>query len=271
MKILRLQPAIDTPDRYNYKVNYGVWDCIDTTQIALHQLSALPDSFINRFDVVLLPMYKRWEGNFNQLQRLKELPIKTILFDNDCCYRSFGDSFYKGIDYIFYRMVDRDGKTPDTPSERLLWSIDTNYYTPKYGGRGVSFNCTVDHHTYSLRQQIAKHIKPTNHTGDSYISHLRGCAAGIHTNSDIAPMPRCKMLEFAACGTQIISNRMEGINDYFPDDHITYFDSVAHLLEIVRGFEPDENIQKMLRILVEENHSDEVRAHQVINTIMSIC
>lgn len=267
MKILRLQPSLDTPTRYNYGVNYGVWDQLETTQIPLHHLPNLSDSFFAGFDVVLLPMYKRWEGLHEQLDRLKGLPIKTVLFDNDCCYRSFTNDFYTGIDFIFYRMTDMDDTVPIQPSERLLWSVDTDKFTPRYGGKGISFNCTIDHNSYRLRQQINRIIKATNHTGGAYIKHLQGCCAAIHTNSEVAPMPRAKMLEFAACGTEIISNRMDGIDDYFDLELITFFDNVEHLRQLVVDFRANENVQKLLRIVVEENHSDKIRAQQVIHTL----
>lgn len=267
MRILRIQPQIDTPDRYNYKVNYGVWDCIETHNVYLNRLPWLSDAFINEFDAVFLPMNKRWMGFIEQLDRLKSLSVTSVLFDNDSCYRSFNDSFYDGIDFIFYRIKDKDGKIPDQASFQLPWSVDTNYFTPEYGGKGVSFNCTVTGGTYSLREQIAKHVAPTNYKALSYVRHLQSSAAAIHTNSEIAPIPRAKILEFAACGTQIISNRMDGVTDYFPDALITYFDTVPELLEIVKDFEPNIAIQKELRQLVEEFHSDQTRAKEVIQII----
>lgn len=267
MRILRIQPEVDSPDRYNYRVNYGVWDYIRATKLRLSKLRDINDDYINSFDIVFLPMYKRWQGYGEEIDRLKSLPIKTVLFDNDTCYRSFSDPFYDGIDFIFYRIKDRDGMSPNSPSAQLLWSVDTNYFTPIYGGNGVSFNCTVSGGTYSLREQISKHIAPTNHIGQSYVYHLQNSAAGIHTNSQIAPIPRAKMLEFASCGTEIISNRMEGINDYFPFGLVTYFDTVPELLEIVKNFEPNIEIQKELRKIVEEKHSDKQRAQEVIDIL----
>jgi len=119
MQILRIQPKIDNRKRYNYKVNYGVWDCIDTETIFLEDILTTKDSFIESFDLVFLPMYKRWEYYLAQLERIKKLNVKTVLFDNDSCYRSFSDSFYDGIDFIFYRIKDKDIKNPKTPSAKL--------------------------------------------------------------------------------------------------------------------------------------------------------
>ena len=267
MRILRIQPPIDTRVRYNYKVNYGVWDCIDSYQVIMNLLPAIADSWIENFDVVFMPMFKRWVGHSDQLERLKSLSVKTVLFDNDSCYRLFSDPFYEGIDFIFYRCLDKDGNAPNTPSFHLPWSVDPEYFKPAYGGHGVSFNCTVRGGTYSLRQQIAKHITPTGWMNRKYVSHLQNSAAAIHTNSEIARVPRAKILEFAACGTQIISNRMEGVSDYFPEELITYFETVPELLDIVRDFRPNVEIQKELRKIVEERHSDQIRADEVIEIL----
>jgi len=267
MQILRIQPKIDNRKRYNYKVNYGVWDCIDTETIFLEDILTTQDSFIESFDLVFLPMYKRWEYYLAQLERIKKLNVKTVLFDNDSCYRSFSDSFYNGIYFIFYRIKDKDSKNPKTPSAKLHWSVDTEYYTPNYGGKGISFNCTVNHHSYELRKEIARHIKPTSYFGNQYVEHLQNSAAGIHTNSKTSPIPRCKMLEYAACGTEIISNRMEGMNDYFPDELITYFDTIDELLEIVDNFKPSIEVQKELRKIVEDTHSDKQRSLEVMDTL----
>lgn len=270
MKILRVQPEIDVPQRYNYKVNYGVWDEIPAYKIPLPEIKTLSDRDINRYDVVLLPMHSRWEGYMHYLIRLKSLKVKLVMFDNDSCYRSFDDPFYDGIDFIFYRITDKDGDAPLQDSAPLLWSVDTKYYTPVYGGQGVSFNCTVNHDTYKLRKDIARYISPTNYHGWDYVRHLQRMGAGIHTNSQIAPVPRAKILEFAACGAQIISNRMDGINDYFPDELITYFDNVPELLEIIQDFTPNIEVQKELRAIVEQKHSDEKRAKEVIETLEKV-
>jgi len=75
------------------------------------------------------------------------------------------------------------------------------------------------------------------------------------------------MLEYAACGTEIISNRMEGMNDYFPDELITYFDTIDELLEIVDNFKPSIEVQKELRKIVEDTHSDKQRSLEVMDTL----
>ena len=267
MKILRLQPYTDSRDRYNYAVNYGVWDCIGSDVLPLELLRHKSDEFIESYDIVFMPMFKRWEGDMDQAERLKNLNIKTVLFDNDSCYRSFTHKFYDGIDFIFYRCEDQDGYLPKAPSAHLLWGVDTAYFTHSYGGHGVSFNCTVNHYSYGLRQEISKHIEPTKHTGREYLKHLQYSAAGIHTNSDICRVPRAKLLEFAACGTQIISNRMEGIDKYFPDHLIHYFDSIEELLKMLKSFEPDIKKQKELRRITEERHTHQQRAKEVMSIL----
>jgi hypothetical protein len=271
MKILRIQPEIDTPDRYNYQVNYGVWDALsqisDTTTISTSDLYILSKADIEKYDVALCPMFKRWDGwnGLTALDKLKECNIKRVLFDNDCCYRSFHHPFYDGFDFIFYRMPDKEGRTPKN-GKHLKWSINEKMYTPVYGGSGVSFNCSLGD-TYELRNAIARHIKPTNHKGKAYIEHLQNSAGAIHTDSAIAPLPRAKVLEYAACGTHIISNRVKGMNEYFPDGMVTYFDSVSELLSIIRNFKANKEIQMKARIHLEENHTDHLRALEVLEIL----
>lgn len=266
MKILRIQPDIDTPDRYNYHVNYGIWDALsELAEVRTIKISALfrlttPD--IDKFDIVLCPMFKRWSG-WTGLERVKQSRAKAVLFDNDSCYRSFYDQFYDGFDFVFFRTVDKNRDIPHGKSFQLRWSINEKMYLPKYGGRGVSFNCTVDHHTYGLRKHIARIKKPTNLIGEKYIEHLQNSAGAIHTDSEVMPYPRAKVLEFAACGTHIISNHVPDMNHYFPDELIDYFGDVAHLNQIIEAFVPDEKIQKAARIHFEENHTNTIRAAQV--------
>lgn len=262
MKILKVYPLADTPSRYNYNVNYGVWDCIDGDKVVLEYFNVNPDNY----DVIFLPMYKRWEGHTELLNRLKNSRAKTALFDNDSCYRTFNDGFYSGIDFIFYRDTDTNNETPKTNSEWLAWSINTDLYTPKYGGAGVLFNCSVNSF-YPLREEISRAIGHTNYEGELYIKHLQNSAGAIHTDSYIAPIVRAKVLEYSACGTQIISNKTSKMDYFFPDDLITYFYNVANLQSIVSIFQANVEIQKELRYITETKHSDKTRAKWVLDII----
>lgn len=269
MKILRLQPRQDVLSRFNYQVNYGVWDAIEKvlpmTTIALEDF----DGDTTGFDFVFLPPVYRLH-DLLQVEKIKSGPAKIILFDNDSCYRSFSDPIYLGIDFVFYRILDRNKKEPIyQPSAFLPFSINPNLYTPVFGGSGVSFNCAVNHF-YPLRQKISRFIPRTRFKGDEYISHLQSSAAAIHTNSEISDVPRGKLLEFAACGCEIFSNRMPLMSLYFPDELIHYFDTVPQLVKMVRDFEPDIEKQKALRQHLVECHSDSVRADFIIRVLVGV-
>jgi hypothetical protein len=265
LKILKVLAEIDNPKRHNYQINYGLWEEIPGDVAILEHFTA----DINKYDVVLLPMYKRWVGYMGLLDALKSSRAKTVLFDNDSCLRSFDMDFYDGFDFIFYRGADKHGKTPGR-SAWLPWSINENLYTPKYGGTGVSFSSRVAK-IYPLRRKISRVIPSTKYTGKSYIRHLQQSAAAIHTNSELSPVTRGKVLEFAACGTQVISNRVPDLNWYFPDELIIYFDTVKELQGIVQDFKPDIEMQKQLRAVVEQRHTNKIRAGEALREITKWC
>ena len=258
MKILKIFAIADNPFKYNYHINYGVWDKIPGDSEILETFGAN----LNDYDTVFLPMYSRWIGNEKLLDTIKNHKIRKVLFDNDSCYRSFDDPFYDGIDHIFYRCPDKHGKTKGS---HLIWSVDTRRMTPVYGGCGVAFSCSMI--GYPLRKEIDKHIAHTREIGIDYIERLQSSAAAIHTNSKTTDVTRAKVLEFAACGTQIISNRTPDMGLYFPDDLITYFDTVEELIDIVRDFKANIDTQKKLRQIVEERHTDQIRATQIIEKL----
>jgi len=263
MKILKIYARHNTPQQ-NYEICYGVWDAIEGDSDSIDSFSADLDSY----DIVFLPMYSRWEGHLDLLNRIKDHKIKTVLFDDDSCYRSFGDEFYDGIDYIFHRGPDKDGVLPLTGSV-LLWSINHLTYTPVYGGSGVSFLGSVCS-AYPLRVEIDRFIKHSLLPTGEYIKTLQNSAASIHTNSVLFSSARGKVLEFAACGAQIISNRCDNMHNYFPDELIVYFDTVDQLRDIVNGFEPDVTIQKISRSIVEAKHTHEIRAEEIIEKLYRI-
>lgn len=274
LKILKLYSSLDVnvtnflDKRYNYHVNYGVWDKIIGDKTFLENTNV----DLNKYDVVFLPMVKRWETSpiiRSFINRIKDSNIKTVLFDNDSCYRNFNQDVYDKIDLILYRDLDINKNKPNTESMWHPWSVDTSLYTPIYGNTNISFNCMVNHF-YPLRQQISKIIKHTNYSGKEYIKCLQNSGASIHTDSEIVPMVRAKVLEMAACGTQIISNRTQKMDYFFPDDLILYFDDIEELKEIISGFTPNIENQKKLRQIVTLRHDNNVRAGEIINKIKGI-
>jgi hypothetical protein len=261
MKILKLFPLKDHPFRYNYHINYGVWDKIEGDSATMQTF----DANLDDYDAVFLPMFSRWSGHTDLLDRIKNHKIRKILFDNDSCYRSFSDGFYNGMDYIFYRCLDRNGDRPRCDSSHLLWSVDHERMTPVYGGQGVSFSCSLA--GYSFRREIAERIRHKRIIGADYIESLQQSAAAIHTVNSVSGVTRAKVVEFAACGTQIISTRTPDMGLYFPDELITYFDTIDELVDIVESFRADIITQKCLREIVKNKHTDKIRAKQILNEL----
>ena len=261
MRILKIHPEIDNPDRFNYNINFGVWDAIEGDKDGIESFS----SNLNDYDVIFLPQIKRWSKHLKLFSEIKQHKIKSVLFDNDSCYRSFKDDIYKGIDYIFYKDLDRNKEKPIVKSSLLRWSIDTEKYKPVYGGSGISFNCNLG--DYPLRKSIKGFLKHTKYKGQKYITNLQCSAGAIHTDSPRVKAVRAKILEFAACGTHIISNRTSRMDLYFPDDLIIYFEDVKHLKQLLKSFKPDISIQKRLRDITVEKHDDRVRAKEVIEIL----
>ena len=268
MKILKITSRQDNPSRYSYKANYDVWDRIKGDHIYLEYFR--PSIKLNDYDALFLPPIVRLKKFPDTLKRIKDSLAKKILFDNDSCYHRFDEPAYEGMDYIFYRDTDKNGAKPKCPSMWLPWWVDTDYYAASYGGEGVSFNCTVSNH-YPLRRRIASKVMTnTNYNWDEYVECLQNSAGSIHTDSDRVPQVRAKALEIASCGTQIISNRTSKMDYFFPDELITYFDDVDQLKEIVENFEPNIEIQKELRHIVETKHSSDIRAKEVVEKVKSI-
>jgi|TARA_R100000030_G_scaffold99763_1_gene91370 hypothetical protein len=267
MKVLKLSHVVDNYTRYSYKTNYDVWDsCIQGKDMYLHQAEKeIQEGHLNLdcFDVIFMAPIIRMKMFPSVLNAVKRSKAKTVLFDNDSCYHRFSEGVYSDIDLILYRDVDYEGNKPNTDSMWLPWHVDVNYYKPNFGGSGVAFNCTVNNH-YPLRVRIDREVqKATYLTGDNYRDVMSKAGGVIHTDSPRVPQVRSKALEIASCGSQIISNRTSKMDYFFPDELITYFDSIDELKDIVSSFEPDIKIQKELRSIVEKHHSVEVRSKQV--------
>ena len=226
------------------------------------------DIDLNKYDIVLVPRYVRWKGHWDLFKRVKEHKSKTVLFDNDSCYRSFSDNFYQGIDYIFCRCSDKNGNMPEVGSW-LPWSVNVKQLTPVYGGQGIIMPCAVTAH-YPLRQKIHRFLPRKVEVGLNYVAALQNAAAAIHTDSPTVPQVRAKALEYAACGTQIISNRTSKMDFFFPDELITYFDKVSEVRDMIGNFEPNIEVQKELRHIVETKHSTEQRVKEVIQILENV-
>ncbi len=269
MKILKLYPQRDIPTNHNYAINYGMWDCVPADRVILEQAYSIN---FDLYDYVFLPMRKRWAKHTGLLDKIKDSSCRMILFDNDSCYYYFTDTFYSGIDFIYYRCRDKAGNIP-TNGSYLPWSVDTNAFRPIYGGRGVLFACAVSKTMYPLRSAVKTNVKGINHgyaVGEGYIQNIQQAGAALHIDSDIAPVVRGKLLEFASCGTQIITNHTEYLEWYYPDDLLIKFRTIQELQDIVNSYKPNIAIQKELRRITVEQHDDKVRAREILNDLKGL-
>jgi hypothetical protein len=264
MNILKIYPTKDTESRYNYDINYGVWDSIAGDRDTIEGFH----SDFNEYDIVFLPQIKRWYGNESLLNKIKSHKIKKVLFDNDSYRRSFSDNIYAGFDYIFYRDLDRNKRKPLIPSSLLKWSVNTVRFTPVYGGSGIEFMCSIV--DYPLRKQVAQFVNHSKVSGDNYVKRLQAAGAAIHVDHPKVGAVAAKVLEFAACGTQIISNRTKNMDLYFPDELIIYFENTTHLKQIIKDFKPDIKVQEQLYDIAYVNHNHVSRAIEILNKIQSI-
>ncbi len=74
MRILKIVPYRDRPIMANYDINYGVWDAIPGDYECLGSFSA----DLDEYDVVFLPMFKRWRGHTDLLNMIKNNRIKIL-------------------------------------------------------------------------------------------------------------------------------------------------------------------------------------------------
>ena len=83
-------------------------------------------------------------------------------------------------------------------------------------------------------------------------------------------MVRPKALEFASCGTHIISNRTTNMDYYYPNDLIYYFNNIYDLKDIIKDFNPNIEIQKELRNITVEKHDDKIRVNEILNILKNL-
>lgn len=272
MKILKIYQEGTLRQTEKRRIAMDLWDLFDGDRILRGELKKYNKSYFDKYDIIFsIPInrYSKQPENMDVINKMKDSKARIVLFESDSCYNSFNDPLYDNIDFIFYRCLDKNGNTPSKNSQWLPWSVNTNRFTAKYGGKGIAFCCTISK-AYPLRMEISKIMNHIECIGDDYIRLLQNSGAAIHTVSEIVNKVRAKILEFASCGTQIISNRTENMNYYYPDELITYFDTVDNLKEIIKRFRPNIEIQKELRYITELKHTHKIRSKMISDIINNL-
>lgn len=284
-RILFLRNRIDISERYNYALNYawvdrgaseGLYAAFDwyiDDIPTIDELNAyLSDSEIDCI-ISMCASLRRFQ-NFNAeawLSLVAEASVPAILRAGDSCYDSWDDPFYQVWDYILYRMADKHGNYPDKGTF-IPWAIDTEKYTPVYGGDPIVMINTCNEAyplRIALRELNRKHagalfLDMCNMSdeikGAKYIECLQNARAIISTPSKYSPETSGKVVEAAACGTLIITSPTKYLDHYFSDDQVFLFNTGAEFVEVcnrVKQMDVDEVIekQKAVREHVAENHN----------------
>jgi len=149
-RILFLRNKIDTPERYNYALNYGWVECgaeaglfaafdwdIENIPTQEELNAYLGDNEIDC--IISLCANEARFAHFGALEWLNiidQVSIPAFLRAGDLCYDSLDDDFYQPWYYIWYRMLDRDGCVPMVGGF-IPWCIDIDQYVPEYGGEQI--------------------------------------------------------------------------------------------------------------------------------------
>jgi hypothetical protein len=279
-------PAIDRPARYNYAVNYGLWDAIARNagafcKVPMQELTsgAWRETLKgDRLNCIFLPMFRRWTGNERFAEELKKAGVTTVMFNNDDLGADNDNPVYRGISYIFSRVHDRQRRyRPLDQGAWLPWSVDTDYFTPRFGGSiPVSMPCSIVARypmRMAIQQRLAGKVIAGRRCGEGYRQRLRDSRAVIATASEACPVTRAKVLEAVACGAALITEDTQYLDRYFPKDKCYIFSSLEELDALV-GFvagNPAE-VEKRQRELYPyiAHHTVNLQARRVIRFVLSL-
>jgi hypothetical protein len=284
--ILALMHKIDTPERYNYQVNFGFLDemaNLENVNLIKYDIEKLAkggrDLILeiaekNEIQLVTGPLHVRWQNAESLPRLIKDAGLPLVIFDNDCFQFSFSDEFYSYFDWVFYREYDKHNDSPAKGSY-LPWSIDAKLYFPKYGGTGTVLCATIRDH-YPMRGKIMKYLHPhtvdcTSYKGKEYIQHLQNSLMAISTGSTRFNFTAAKILEIASCGTAILTEDSRRLDFYFNKDLIFIYKDIPELKYYINyaNKNSDEVIykQKMLRKTIENHHTNEIRAREMLKVL----
>lgn len=284
-RILFLRNKIDTPERYNYALNYGWvdrgaseglyaafgWDIEDIpTQDELN--AYLSDNEIDCI-ISLCAVEARFAHSnaMEWMELINEANVPTILRAADPCYHSWDENFYQIWDYILYNMPDKRGFIPENGAF-IPWCIDMSKYVPVYGGDQIVMACTASE-AYPLRMALRELNKKRGGGlfldmcnmaedlhGKAYVECLQNSRAIIATGSIPSPETKGKVIEAAACGALVITSPTTNLDRYFNNDQVFVFETGEEFVEVcerVRQMPMDEVIerQKAAREHVSQNHN----------------
>jgi len=286
-RILSLMHYEDHKARYNYQVNFGVIDEIKRKEDVLLRtfdlvvFERLPASTIDRLlskdkiNMIFAPLHNRW-SDYASLQYLKKIGVPVILFDNDSNYYSWDEEFYSYFAHIFYRICDKHGGYPGNGTFHP-WSVDTELFTPVFGGGRITMHCTISSSSYPDRIKIKEKYHPdlidcSKLTGMEYIRSLQNSLAAITTGGGTYSVTRAKVLEYAATGTAIITIDTGNLETYFPRELYYIFEQPEQLPDLIDDLcrNKDEVIerQKELRKICEQKHSHKVRSQEIMKVLI---
>lgn len=284
--ILALMHKIDTPERYNFQVNFGFLDelaRLENVNLIKYDIEKVAQGgrdlileLAEKHEIQLVtgPIHVRWQNAESLPRLIKDAGLKLVIFDNDCFQFSFTDEFYSYFDWIFYREYDKHNDSPSKGSY-LPWSINANLYAPKYGGSGTVLCGTIRDH-YPMRLKIREYLHPhtvdcTPYSGKEYIQHLQNSLMAISTGSTRFNFTAAKLIEIASCGTAILTEDSKRLDFYFSKNLVFVFKDLNELKYNIhyanKNIDDVLHRQQMLRKTVENRHTNEIRAREVLEVL----
>lgn len=283
MRVVAVYPKEDTPAKYNYSVNYCLWDAMykqmgnDFVKFPLEATRRQIDKVLVGADCLLLPMWRRIAKHGSTLRALTSKGIPTVMFDNDGCYQLPTSALYSYADFIFTRCSQRGNNTfSPTRGAWLPWSVDLDRFKPVFGGNDVILPGSATGRVHPVRRQILVDnipgVKYKSTSGPEYVSFLQSALAGISTVGNYSKVARAKLLEMSACGCALITDRSEYLDRYFPEEWLYIFEDLEELPALVRRVRRHPKCvisrQKKLYEITKECHSADRQARLMIEALI---
>jgi spore maturation protein CgeB len=152
--------------------------------------------------------------------------------------------------------------------ERLLIEPARRLPDRRFVVAGPQYPASID---WPTNVELIEHLPPSEHVAFY-------CRQRFTLNVTRADMvrtgwsPSVRLFEAAACGTPIISDRWDGLNDLLPDGCATLIADVAEdVVTVLRGFDAQarNRIARKAREIVLESHTGAARARELEQYIAS--
>lgn len=294
MNVLIIKNQVDvSKSRINYTNYWGVIDLIGVELncnkvITTQEIEWLGvekfEQIANQYDIVICPMKIRFSPQCLKIfSRSKKGNSKYILFDDDCYKSEFTHSFYQKFDLIFYRCLDSQGNKPNK-GFFWKWSVNDDIFNFKAGGDNIIMNCNCDPEVYPERDKIVKTfgntgkqlITVSNLVKEEYRKLLTNSKASFVVPSKMLNNVMGKIQEFAISGTAIICPKLDDIDLYYPVGSYYQYDSFEELEAIIKYINSDDSetdlkqkTNKAYKHCIN-NHTDKIRANELINEIKKV-